>query len=132
MKTQIIIGSLILVCMSADVFSTDNSRGAARFEFNHTPVTDVLEVYAKITGKELVISTGTLDTQSTITAWGVTTTQRETEDLIAEILRKNAGVIVTPIDGDRVSVTYNDKLDPMPNGPPVPNKPSKPTPFQKR
>ena len=92
------------------------------------PVSQVLEIYVIATGKKLVISTGALDTQSTITARG-----SFSEGLIVEMLRKNAGVILTPIDGERVSVTYNDKLDPMPNGPPIRNRPNKPiVPFRKR
>ena len=130
MKTQIIICSIVLTCFTSDLFSSDNSSKGGAFTFERLPVSQVLDIYAKVTGKKLVISTGALDTQSTITARR--SHSKEIEDLIVEMLRNNAGVILTPIDGERVSVTYNDKLDPMPNGPPKPNKPSRLTPFSKR
>ena len=126
MKTQIIICSIVLTFVTVDLFSSDNSSKERSFTFHSLRVSQVLEAYVKISGNELVVSTGALNTQSTITAWGATTNQREIEDLIVQILRKDAGVILTPINDGRVSVTYNDKLDPMPNGPPIRNRPNKP------
>lgn len=136
MKTQIIIWSVVLNCMSADVFSDDSSRGGGSFQFIHMPVSKVLDIYVKFSGKELVISTGALETDTTLSAQGVAGTKEKAAQLIVRILRMNAGVILTPIEGGRVSVTYNNKLDRKDaEGPKLRNTPSitrKPLPKPRR
>jgi hypothetical protein len=73
----------------------------------------ILQIYMAMSGRQLVIDSRAAQIHTTIKSH-VKIEQRFTHDEALKLIEKNlleeAAIIITPIDGKRVSVTYNDAL----------------------
>jgi len=74
------------------------------------PVRNGLDFYKALAGVEFIVAPDAAAVQGTIFAEGSDLSRDEAADLVRRALLRHAGVVLTPIDGRRVSVTYNDAV----------------------
>ena len=106
---------IIIVCVSilagypASGQDTDGITG--NIDFVNVPVAKVLDVYKGLTKSELIIASDVRRSAHGITVHAMGASSRETvRQMLERALLKQAGIVVTPLDDKRVSVTYNDQL----------------------
>ena len=110
---------IILVCLSiltcCPVHAEDIDKAYGTIHFENVPVSDVLDVYkglAKQAKQELIVSTDVRRAIHGITLPATKIISVEAaRQLLEQALLKQAGVVITRLDKNRVSVTYNDKLE---------------------
>jgi hypothetical protein len=73
-------------------------------------VEKVLEVYKLLSSRELVISSNLKGVHPSITLRLQDTPKTEVMKAIEKALLEQAGVVITPLDDKRISVTFNDAL----------------------
>jgi type II secretory pathway component GspD/PulD (secretin) len=105
--TYILLASLLMsLCPS---FADDIPLGTMNLE--NVPASEVLTIYKQMSGLELVVDSRAKHVTSPVTF--KTTTPLKKEDalkLIQSALLKQAGIVITPLDDKRASVTFNDAL----------------------
>ncbi len=79
------------------------------FKFESADLMYVLEAYQSMTGRQLVITSNVRQAKITLQSQGPTTAQ-EAARMIERALIDQAGVVITPLDSGRVSVTSDDVL----------------------
>ncbi len=79
--------------------------------FEHVPASEVLTIYKQMSGLEFVVDSHVKRVTSPVT-FKTTTPLAKTEalKLIQTALLTQAGIVITPLDDKRVSVTFNDAL----------------------
>jgi hypothetical protein len=108
MKLALILlaGLLVSVCPS---FATDTSSGM--MDVKNVPTADILTIYQKMSGLELVVDSRVKRVLSPVTFKTTTPLSKEESlKLIQSALLKQAGIVITRLDDKRASVTFNDAL----------------------
>ncbi|MGD0744272.1 MAG: hypothetical protein ABSA45_03870 [Verrucomicrobiota bacterium] len=98
--------TLLLSCCAA---SADEPKRTVNF--TNTPLEKILPVYHQLSGLELVVSSDVRKLHRVLTIRsdeGVTKSQML--KLIEKALLEQAGVVISRLDEQRASVTYNDAL----------------------
>ena len=98
--------TLLLACCAV---SADEPKRT--LNFINTPLEKILPVYHQLSGLELVVSSDVNKLHRVLTirsAEGVTKSQML--KLIEKALLEQAGVVISRLDEQRASVTYNDAL----------------------
>ncbi len=70
----------------------------------------VLEIYHQCTGLELITDSRVHMLRTTVTIPDSNLPISQLAKLMEQALREQAGIVITPLDGKRASVTYNDAL----------------------
>ena len=99
---------LMASLMAFRSFCADEARGNINFE--NVPVEKVLEVYKPLSGRELVISSDLKGYHPGINLRLSDASKTEALKAIETALLEQAGVVITPLDNKRISVTFNDAL----------------------
>jgi hypothetical protein len=108
MKLTLILLASLLVSLCPS-FAADTPSGVIDFE--NVPASEVLTIYKKLSGHELVVDSRAKLVNSTVTL--KTTSPLKKEDaikLIQSSLLKQAGIVITLLDDNQASVTFNDAL----------------------
>lgn len=79
-------------------------------DFTNVPVAQVLDIYKKMTSRELVISSEIKKVHASITLRLQNASKVEATKAVEKALLEQAGVVITPLDEKRISVTFNDAL----------------------
>ena len=109
MKKIISIVFTFLLLASISYSTPDAKEITLSFTWKNVPVSQALEVYKNLTKADLIISSNlgfhtiTLNTEKPIS-------KEDAEQLIEKTLLKQAGIVITPLDANHISVTYNDQL----------------------
>jgi hypothetical protein len=118
--------AILLCAMSVAVAAdpkSDETIPRGTFNLNGTSVNQSLTLYALFAGKKLVTSSHALNLKTTITLQpDVDLKLSQAIALLEKAFREQAGVVVTRLDDQRISVTYNDALPitVVTNGTPIP------------
>jgi hypothetical protein len=114
MKAVVGVGLVVLVfgCRS---YAREPIAGLADFK-GAAPI-QVVSVYGVLSGQEMVTSSNVARLRTTIWYQAGPLEKKEALKLIEKVLLKQAGVVLTKLDGKRVSVTYNDALPIAGGGP---------------
>jgi hypothetical protein len=83
---------------------------SGRIDFTDAEPPQVLEVYRALVGGELVTDSRVRTVHRHITLQAKADAPAQGAKLLEKALLEQAGVVITRIDGKRVSVTYNDAL----------------------
>jgi hypothetical protein len=106
-NTFILLASLLVMLCPA--FADDIPAGTMYFK--NVSASDVLSTYKQLSGLELVVDSRAKLVTSEVTFMNTTPLKKEDAlKLIQSALLKQAGIVITPLDGKRASVTYNDAL----------------------
>jgi type II secretory pathway component GspD/PulD (secretin) len=109
-NTSLIIVTCLIVLASCPIHAQDTNKVSGTIAFENVPVSDVLDVYKALTKQVLVISPDVSRATHGITLHAEVVSVEKTQRLIEETLLKQAGVVLTHLDNNRVSVTYNEHL----------------------
>lgn len=113
LKLVLIIGSVVMLGTS---IANESEEEFDIIRFLNVPVPTVLTTYKNLSGQELVIDSRAKASKSQITLRIPADpnvpplTQEETLERIRKALIQQAGIVVTPLDPKRASVTFNDAL----------------------
>lgn len=113
LKLVLIIGSVVALVTS---IANESEQELDIIRFQNVPVPTVLTTYQNLSGQELVIDSRAKTSKSQITLRIPADpnvpplTQEETLERIRKALIQQAGIVVTPLDSKRTSVTFNDAL----------------------
>ena len=103
--------TISLALLTAGIAQAQTSPKTS-FKTKGTPVPRMLQVYSTLSGKELVIEPSATNQLKTITM-NITATNALTKAEAAKVveaeLRKQADIVITPLDDRRVSVTLAKK-----------------------
>jgi len=94
------------------LFVAGLAQAQTSFHTEACPVSKVLAIYSELSGKELVVESGATNQLKTIKMDITATnalTKAEAADVIKLELRKQAGLVFTPLDDKRVSVKLAKK-----------------------
>lgn len=116
MKRTIIllVASLLLALFSSS--AEDTKAVSTVIELNGLSASQVLSLYQKLFGHELIIDSRAKAVRSAITIHASSAPPLPKEEVIKrfrEAFLKQAGIVITPLDDKRESVTYNDALPVM-------------------
>ena len=109
MKISIIVAALICLCLLTGTPASGQSTNkiTTGINFVNAPLDKVLEIYAAMTKKELVIADDVRGAKTGITLQ-FNGPREEAPGLIEQAVLKQAGVVITRLDDKRVSVTHKD------------------------
>ena len=108
MKLTLILLASLLVSLSPS-FADDAPSGVMNFE--NVSASEVLTIYKKMSGLELVVDSRAKHVTSPVTFKTTTPlTKAEALKLIQTTLLKQAGIVITLLDDKQASVTFNDAL----------------------
>ena len=107
----IFIAAFLSILPLSPVQAQDTNNVNGTIGFINVPVSDVLDVYKALTKQELVISSDVHRATHGIILHTEIVSVEKSRRLIEETLLKQAGVVLTHLDNNRVSVTYNDRLE---------------------
>jgi hypothetical protein len=113
LKLVLIIGSVVALGTS---IANESEEEYDIIRFQNVPVPTVLTTYKNLSGQDLVIDSRAKASKSQITLRIPADpnvpplTQEETLERIRKALIQQAGIVVTPLDSKRTSVTFNDAL----------------------
>lgn len=113
LKLILVIGSVVALGTS---IANESEEELDIIRFQNVPVPTVLTTYKNLSGQELVIDSRAKASKSQITLRIPADpnvpplTQEETLERIRKALIQQAGIVVTPLDSKRTSVTFNDAL----------------------
>lgn len=100
------VTGLLLLCSLVVVDGQDRTAWSPKAELQY-----VLELYQKISGFELIQSSQVNEMNPMITISAEFPAPKdESLRTIEQAVLEQAGIVLTQLDSDRVSVTYNDKL----------------------
>ena len=85
---------------------------AGSIVFTNVRVLDALVTYQALTGLELIIDSRATNVPCLITLHVKGVSNGAAIKLIEQVLRDQARVVITPLDGKRASVTYDDVMTP--------------------
>jgi hypothetical protein len=108
--TSLIIVTCLIVFGSHPIHAQNTNKVSGTIAFENVPVSDVLDVYKAVTKLELVVSPDVGGARRGITLHTDVTSVEKAQRLIEEALLKQAGVVITHLDKNRVSVTYDARL----------------------
>ncbi len=89
----------------------DTNKITASINFVNVPADKILDVYKASAKSELIIASDVRWTTHSITLHAVAVSPEVAQRMIEQALLKQAGIVITRLDGKRVSVTYNDQLE---------------------
>jgi len=92
----------------------DTNRITGTINLVNVPVGDVLETYRSVSKSKLVIASDVRRLTHGITLHAKAVSPEVARQAIEKALLKQARVVVTRLDDERVSVTYNDQLELQP------------------
>ena len=80
--------------------------------FNNVPPSEILTIYAKLTGLELVTDSRAKAYHYSVSyrSIGPVKSKAEVVQDLEKALREQAGIVITKLDDKQVSVTFNDAL----------------------
>lgn len=107
---SLIILACLSVLVSSPIHAQDNNKVSGTLAFENASVSNVLGVYKALTKQELVISPEAQRITHGITLHAEVDSVEKTQRLIEEALQKQAGIVLTHLDHNRVSVTYDEHL----------------------
>ena len=100
-----------IAAYAADQSAAKNTDGTkATINFVGVPVDKVLDTYKASAKCELIIASNVRLANHSITLHAVAIPPEDVRQMIEQALLKQAGIVITRLDDNRVSVTYNDKL----------------------
>jgi hypothetical protein len=110
-KSVLTLACILSICVAS--FGKDSDNYLAGFWFDGDDVGVVLRLYGGWSGCDLVVSSDVK--KLSVPIWFISEPQKKysTPDaarVISVILQEQAGIVITPLGGNRVSVTYNDQL----------------------
>jgi hypothetical protein len=95
--------------LCACALGADNPKGV--LDFKNAEVQQLLPIYKAMSGLDLVVDSRVRTVHSPITLQSSAPIGKaEATKLIEKALLEQAGVVITHLDGQRASVTYNDAL----------------------
>ena len=97
----------LITCLAVGAL---RSESANSFRFVNAEVNRVLEAYASVAGAQLVIASEVTNVAAKITIEAGSPTADEAKTILAEALLSQVGIVITPMEDGRVSVTFNDTL----------------------
>jgi len=106
---RILLPLLAIAFLCACGLAADEPKGTLNFK--NAELQQVLPIYKALSGLDLVV-----DSRVKTVRWPVTLqsseplSKAEAMKLIEKALADQAGVVITHLDGQRASVTYNDAL----------------------
>ena len=110
MKSTLIL-ILLASLLTAPWAALADDIPAGTLNLQNVAASDVLNMYKQLSGLELVVDSRARKVTTEVTFRTTTPLKREEAlKLIQGALLKQAGIVVTPLDDKRVSVTYNDAL----------------------
>ena len=98
---------LMGLLLSLRSFCADESGG---INLKNVPVAQVLDIYKNLASRELVISSEIKKVHASITLRLQDASRVEATKAVEKALLEQAGVVITPLDDKRNSVTFNDAL----------------------
>jgi hypothetical protein len=101
---------LVAVLLVAFVASTVRADPKYSFRFFNAEVQKILEGYEAIAGVKLVVASAVTNVPAKITVEANSPTLAEAQSILKQALLDQAGIVVTPLKNQRVSITYNDAL----------------------
>jgi type II secretory pathway component GspD/PulD (secretin) len=108
MKLTLILLASLLVSLWPS-FAADTPSGVMNFK--NVPASEVPTTYKKMSGLEFIVDSHVKRVTSPVTLKTTTPlTKGEALKLIQTALLTQAGIVITPLDDKRVSVTFNDAL----------------------
>jgi type II secretory pathway component GspD/PulD (secretin) len=115
MKISTILAALICLCLLTGTAASaqPTNKLTTGINFVNAPLDKVLEIYAAMSKKELVIADEVRGAKTGITLQ-FNGSPEEVPHLIEQAVLKQAGVVITRLDEKRVSVTYKDRPKPHP------------------
>jgi hypothetical protein len=103
-----------VAALAADDATPKNTEGGYNIHFPGVPVDVVLDTYKTTTKLELVVASDIRFATHLIILDVKGASADGAQRLMEQALLKQAGVVITRLDNDRVSVTYNDRLEVKP------------------
>ena len=98
----------IALCLATLCVCAANAQGS--FDFKNAPIPMVLDIYAKLSEKQLVIESAVTNQTKFITVRVAEVESREqAAKIIASALQKQAGIIFEKIDEKRLAVKLDKK-----------------------
>jgi len=107
MRTNI-LPILTALLLSLCWLSADEAK--AKIDFNGTDQQQVLQVYAKLSGLELITDSHVRHLKSNIVLHNSGLSNSEMMASVEKALIEQAGIVITHLDDKRASVTHNDAL----------------------
>ena len=110
---RILISLLASLLVALNSSSADDTKAVTGvIDFEQLPVSQVLPIYEKASGLELVIDSRvkTVSFPINLKIVGVLPPKEEVLKRMREAFLKQAGVVITRLDDKRESVTFNDAL----------------------
>jgi hypothetical protein len=110
-KFVLTLACLLIVCRTS--FSEDSDNSITGFYCDGDDANFILRLYGGWSGCDLIISSDVK--KLSVPIWYVSESGKkysmpDAAKLIQKVLLEQAGIVITPLGGNKVSVTYNDQL----------------------
>lgn len=105
---KIALHTLITLFASICLLSATEPQGS--IDFSGASTQQVLDIYAHFSGCKLVVDSRVRQVRKAIYLRAPAVSKNEMKELVKKALLQQAGIVLTPLDDNRVSVTYNDAL----------------------
>ncbi|HWD93607.1 MAG TPA: hypothetical protein VG938_14795 [Verrucomicrobiae bacterium] len=103
----------VLVCLSfvgPTASGQSTNKLLTGINFVNVPAEKVLDIYQASTKSQLIIASNVRLENRRITLHVVNVSPEVAQQMIEQALLKQAGIVITRLDAQQVSVTYNDQL----------------------
>ncbi len=111
----IVVVAVGIVALASDESAPKDTKNmTATIHFNGVPVDVTLDTYKASTKLTLVIASDVRLATHLITLDATGVSPEVEQQKIEQALLKQAGVVITHLEGGRASVTYNDRLELQP------------------
>jgi hypothetical protein len=108
---------LTLAALWLSLWAVSADEPARTLNFINTPVQKILPIYHQLSGLELIESSEVKKLHAVITLRTPTPVSKsDMVKLMEQALVTQAGVVISRLDAQRASVTYNDALPIIPSG----------------
>jgi hypothetical protein len=108
---------LTLATLLVSLCAVSADEPARTLNFINTPVQKILPIYHELSGLELIEASDVTKLHSVITLRTTAPVSKaEMVKLMEKALVEQAGVVISRLDAQRASVTYNDALPILPAG----------------
>ena len=105
------LAAVLIAVLAFNIVAFSADSPAGRIDLVNMPVDKVLMIYQDLSGSQLLQSSEVKRMHSNITVHSNSQLSKaETLKLIEKALLDQAGIVITPVDDKKISVTYNDAL----------------------
>jgi type II secretory pathway component GspD/PulD (secretin) len=110
--TIILIGACLFVLGYSALGQNEKYLSVSgKFDDGKWPVSKVLAIYKALAKTELIVASNVQDIHGIDLRMEEPLPRDEAARMIEQALLKQAGIVITHLDGKKTSVTYNDKLE---------------------